>query len=300
MNIAVVGLGGVGGFIGARLCRIRPEHHITFIARGTHAETIKSHGITIVEDEQRYTEHPDAVLSAKATKAPFDLIFLCVKSYDIKSAIDDLAQAITPETLIIPLSNGVEHAENIRKYCDAKVLDGAAYILSHIEQPGTIRKKGNVFALVLGGDMDDATKAQLETILKRADLRYKIPDDIATALWKKYLFIAAFANLTSYHDMTINAVYETFTDEAQRLLGEIEAVARAKGIMLEGEVEKALATAASLPPSASTSMHLDFQNDRPTELETLSGYLVREAKAHGVSAPLLTAIYTTLKEKNHG
>ena len=300
MNIAVVGLGGVGGFIGARLCRLRPAHHITFIARGEHAEAIRTDGITVIEDEERYTARPDAISCANEAQTPFDLIFLCVKSYDIISAVGDLAPVITPQTVIIPLSNGVEHAQNIRRCSDAQVLDGAAYILSHIERPGTIRKKGNVFALVLGGKLDDATKSQLEAVLKAADLRYKMPGEITTALWKKYLFIAAFANLTSYHDMTINAVYEAFTDEAKALLGEIEAIAHAKGIVLEGEAQKALATAASLPPGASTSMHLDFQHKRPTELETLSGYLVREAQAHGVAAPLLTTIYTALKEKNHG
>lgn len=297
MRIAVVGVGGVGGYIGAKLCSSGDSHSVTFIARGAHADAIRRNGLKIVEDDASYVVHPFEITTAEEATGPFDLILLCVKSYDIETSINALRHLITPETIIIPFANGVNHAETIGKLVDAVVLNGAVYILSHIQEDGVIRKKGKVFALIFGDKCCPEAVGSVAALFDEAGIRYKTPDDIETALWKKYLFIAAFANLTSYYDESIRTVYLNHPTEAKQLLEEIAAIAKAKGITLVGEVEKALETAATLPDDASTSMHLDFQQGHQSEIETLCGYLVNEATTHQIEAALLRHIYTTLKEK---
>jgi len=95
--------------------------------------------------------------------------------------------------------------------------------------------------------------------------------------------------------MSIRRAAETQTEVCLELLKEIAAVAAAKGIMISEEVDKAMKTARSLPPEASTSMHLDRQKGRRTELETLGGYLVREARSLGVAVPVTARFYGALK-----
>jgi len=95
----------------------------------------------------------------------------------------------------------------------------------------------------------------------------------------------------------IKAVYDNHGKEAKKVLSEIVSVAAAKGIDLSDEVEKSLQTASRLPQDASTSMHLDFQLHGKTELETLCGYVVREAGARGIEVPMMQEIYTFLKNK---
>ena len=295
MRIAVVGIGGVGGYIGARLSATDDE--VVFIARGSNSDAIRRHGITVVEDDRSFTEHPDRVVSAEEAEGFFDLLLLCVKSYDILDVIASLKKNISARTVIIPFSNGVEHAQRIASVSEAKVLHGAVYILAHKEADGTIRKKGKVFAAVFGSSRYPDETAMAAGIFEKAGLRCRTPEDIEGAIWKKYIFISAFAAMTSYCDKSIKGVYDNCYNEVKKILNEIVLVAKSKGIDLSGEVEKSLEIASKLPSDASTSMHLDFQQHKKTELETLCGYLVREAESGGVSVPLMQKIYMLLKQR---
>jgi 2-dehydropantoate 2-reductase len=298
MRIAVVGLGGVGGYIGAKICALPDE--IVFVARGEYARIIRENGLLVREDEGSFRARADAVVSSEALEGAVDLLLLCVKSYDIAESVAALRRNITPETIIIPFANGVEHAGNIAKMVEAKVLEGSVYILAHKEEEGVIRKKGKVFAAVFGSPQYPEESLRVAELFDQAGLRCKVPDDIEKALWKKYLFISAFAALTSYYDESIRTVCEAHADEAKSLLEEIASVAAAKGIDIASEVKKALETASNLPPEASTSMRLDFRQHRRTELETLCGYVVREAKLLGVEVPVMRRLYEGLLEKEKG
>ncbi len=304
MRIAIVGIGGVGGYIGAKFCALKeaqPEkYEIVFIARGAHAQAVKADGLHVIEDEGAFTARPSEVCSAGEAEGSLDLVLLCVKSYDIAATLASLRKNLRDDTVIIPFANGVDNAQTIAGLVDAKVLNGCVYILSHIESPGVIRKEGSVFAASFGSPDYVGESLHVGYLFKDAALRAKASEDIERDVWKKYLFISAFATLTSFYDMSIRQVQETHGDTAKTLLAEIASVAAAKGIDLTGEVEKALATAASLPESASTSMHLDFQNGRRTELESLSGYIVAEAAQRGIAVPTMQAMYHELKEKPYG
>jgi len=301
MKIAIVGIGGVGGYIGAKLCSLigtqKKKYEIVFIARGEHAYAIKTNGLKVVEDDGEFTATPTAVCTAEEAEGTFDLILVCVKSYAVKEALLPLRKNIRPDTVLMPFANGVNNAETIANIVDAKVINACAYILSHIEAPAVIRKQGNVFAAVFGDPVLVGESLFIDYMFKDAGLRTKFTEDIETAVWKKYLFIGAFASLTSFYDMSIKKVYELHYEEARAVLHEIAAVAKAKSITLEGEIDKALKTASSLPQDASTSMHLDFQEHRKTELDALTGYIVNEAEKLQVDVPLMRKIYSALKEK---
>ena len=79
------------------------------------------------------------------------------------------------------------------------------------------------------------------------------------------------------------------------LLEEIAGVAKAKGIEIHSEIEKALETASKVPYNSSTSMHLDFQNKKRVELESLSKFIVQEGKRYGVKTTLMQKMYESLK-----
>ena len=293
MRIVVAGIGGVGGYIGAHLCKLDDE--VTFLARGNHALEIKAHGLKIQEDDGEFTAWPDNVMTAETLEGEIDLLLLCVKSYDIEAILTELSTNITSSTIIVPFANGVEHKEKIDALLKAKVLQGAVYILAHKEADGLIVKKGKVFAALFGDEKYVRETALVSSLFEKAGLRHKTPDNIEEAIWKKYLFISAFAALTSYFDTSMRKVYELHKNWAETLLQEIADVAEAKGIHIQDEVAKALKTAASLPEDASSSMHLDFQNGTKTELETLCGYIVREGQKLRLPTPMMAKIYGVLK-----
>ncbi len=293
MRIAVVGLGGVGGYIAANLAKT--SHEIVGFARGEHLAKIQKEGITIVEDDNTWHVEMEATTLKKA-EGHFDIVLFCVKSYDLKSSYEAIRTHLDSDTIILSLANGVEHGDELRALSDCKVLDGCVYILSHQESPGVIRKMGNVFALVFGGLREEAKV--LKSVFDAASLRAKIEEDIQKAIWKKYIFICAFATATSFYDKTIGSVYEKHFEEVRALLSEIAELAHAKNIEIQEEVQKALDIAKSLPYESSTSMHLDFKNKKRDELETLTGYVVREGKKSGVATPLMQKMYEALLLKH--
>jgi 2-dehydropantoate 2-reductase len=267
-------------------------HEIVGFARGAHLEAIRQNGITVVEDTKTWHATCQAQTLQEAS-GTFDLVLFCVKGYDLLPSLEALRHTIMPQTILLSFANGVANGETLRQNAHAKVLDGCVYILSHIEKAGVIRKKGKVFAAVFGGEREASEK--VAALFEEAALRYKTPENIEEAIWKKYIFIAAFATLTSAYDAPIGVIYKEHYEEAKTLLEEIAAVAHAKGIDLHEEVQKALDTARDVPHDSSTSMHLDFQNNKQTELETLSGTIVREGAKLGVPTPLMKRFYEQLR-----
>ena len=290
MRVCIVGLGGVGGYIAANFAKSGID--VTGVARGAYLQAIRERGIEIIEDEARWRVDMN-VCSFDELDGVFDVVLFCTKSYDLAPSAEAMRRHITKESIVVSFANGVNNGEILREYLDAQVLDGCIYILSHIESPGVIRKKGKVFAAVFGGEGSE----KLAELFDKSNIRYKISLDIQKDLWKKYIFIAAFANLTSYYDQSIYQVAQEHPQETKAVLEEIASLAAAKGIDIQKEVEKSLQTARSLPHDASTSMHLDFQNKKQTELEALSGYLVKEARKYNVELPHLTKIYEELAKR---
>ncbi|MBN2816366.1 MAG: ketopantoate reductase family protein [Campylobacterales bacterium] len=287
MRVAIVGLGGVGGYIAANF--VRAGIDVVGFARGTHLEAIRTHGLEIVEDEFCWSAKIDAREEGELDgyfEGAFDVVIFCVKSYDLADAYKNIASHVDDKTVLLSFSNGVDNGDTLRRLSKCRVLDGCVYILSHIEEAGKIRKKGKVFAAIFGGENE--AKDIFVALFEKAQLRYKTPEDIQTALWKKYLFISAFATLTSYYDKSIAWVYENHFNEAQELLNEIQVYASKRGIDIADEVEKALQTASKLPADASTSMHLDFKKNKPVELDSLTGY---------VQMPFMQKLYGELKNR---
>jgi len=282
MKIAVIGLGGVGGYLAASFAKAGLD--VMGFARGKHLQAIKKHGIKIVEDSDAWSL-PLKAEELNAAEGSFDVVLFCVKSYDLENSYREIAPHIDAKSILLSFSNGVNNGDILRKLSNAVVLDSCVYILSHLEKAGVIRKKGKVFAAVFGGD-EEATQ-KVATLFEKANLRYKTPQNIKEALYKKYIFIAAFATLTSYYNKSIGYIHEHHYDEAKELLQEIAAFAKEKeGIDIDDEVQKALDTASKVPYNSSTSMSLDFQNGKKTELENLSGY---------VKKPLMQKFYKELK-----
>ena len=285
MRIAIVGLGGVGGYLAASFAKSGLD--VVGFARGAHLKAIQKDGIRIKEDEKEWST-PLHVKNFDEAEGYFDVVMFCTKSYDLADACKALQKHIDANSILLSFSNGVNNGDILRECCDARVLDACIYILAHREAPGVIRKKGKVFAALFGGEDVEAVQT-VAGIFERASLRYKTPQNIKEALYKKYIFIAAFATLTAYYNTTIGAIYEKHYDEAKKLLTEIAEFAKEKeGIDIFDEVQKSLATASKVPYDSSTSMYLDFKNGKKTELENLSGY---------VQKPFMQKLYNELKKR---
>ena len=107
MRILVIGAGAVGGYFGGRLADAGRD--VTFLVRGRQSEAIRQDGLRIVSPHGNATLHPK-LISADEIAGSYDLIILCVKAYSLAVAMNDFAAAVAPNTIILPLLNGMRHS----------------------------------------------------------------------------------------------------------------------------------------------------------------------------------------------
>jgi 2-dehydropantoate 2-reductase len=298
MKIAIVGVGGVGGYIGAILTKF--NHNVTLIARGNHFDTIKNNALKVNDNGEEFLVHPKLIHSdnkEELSKQTFDVVFLTTKSYDFKSACNSIKDSITSSTLIIPLSNGVDHKTTLSKYLDTVILcEGCIYIVSHIKEAGYIVKKAPKFYLVFGSDKQDEKFEQLATILNESNLKSKYSQKIQYDCWKKYLFISSFASLTSYFKKPMGYVVNEQRQLLEEVVNEVKSVANAQNIPINDEdVEQTITQATNIPYDSKTSMQLDYESNHKTEVDSLSGYIVKKGKELGVATPKMEMIYAKLQ-----
>ncbi len=305
MKIAIVGLGGVGGYFGGKIAQRyagSAEHPVVFVARGAHLAAIRRDGLLLRTVEEGFRVRPDLATDSPSEAGPCDLVLFCVKEYDLETAAAALAPLLQEKTVVLPVLNGVDIAERLRSLLPrGEILSGCVYISTFIEAPGVVRQVGGSCQLLFGPDDGQAERYRpLETLLKEAGIKAELSASIAVPLWSKYLFVSPMAGVTSLLGLCFGDV---MADEKGRglvrgLMAEIERLAAAKGIPLPADsVERGIATVERFPPATKSSLQLDFAKGGRTELELFIGYAVRAGRLLGVPVPLHDELYAALGRK---
>jgi 2-dehydropantoate 2-reductase len=297
MKIVVVGAGGVGGFLAVMLSRLGEDVYI--VARGKQLKAISKNGICVELNGESICSKPKMVSDDPADfKVEADVVLFCTKGYDLESALELVSPVVSKDTLLVPLGNGVGNAKVLKHYFgNNSVANGAIYIVSHIKEPGVVTVKGKGAFVVIGEDGEISKSVQkLGEALQNSGIKVKLSNSITTDVWKKYLLISAMATLTSYYDEPMGAIVEKHSDKLDAILHEILAVGRAEGAELNfKDIENVISQVKKVPYSSPTSMWLDFKAGRETELEQLSGYIVKKAKEHNIDVPVMSNCYEKLK-----
>lgn len=305
-KIIIAGIGAVGGYFGGLLAKHfykSDQVAVSFLARGENLKVIKSTGLKVIKGATEFIARPDFVTDQAAEMGFADFILISTKSYDLEAMIGQLQPCINRDTIILPLLNGVDSKEKIKALLpDNRVLDGCVYIVSRLTKPGVIENKGNIQKLFFGLQhmMDDRLQL-LEKLMKEAGVEATLSDNISRVIWEKFIFISSTASTTSYFNVPFGAMMadaEKF-DTLKSLIEEIKALAKAKHITVAEDItEKTLNIAKALPYETTSSMHTDLLNHKSvTELESLTGYVVKEAQKYKVPVPEYTRVYKGLKEK---
>lgn len=302
IKIAFSGIGAVGGYYGGTLAAFyekSSEVDVFFIARGENLRVIRENGLEIKKSYKKILAKPALATDNPAEIGPVDYLFCCTKSYDLEDNIRQLSPVIGPDTVIIPLLNGAEISEQIQKILpDNKVWKGCVYIGARLVSPGYIEKFSLKDRLFFGlNKKDKEQQEKLRSLLNNARIFVTNPDDIDIEIWKKFFMISPAATITSYFNATINEVISDHMDLFIALGYELKSVAEAKGIRLpEDIVFSSIQAQKMMPGNSTTSMHSDFKNGNRTEIETLTGYVIREADALGIEVPTYKFMYKGLTE----
>ena len=304
-NIAVFGIGGIGGYFGGRIAhkinKNHPDKEVYFIARGEHLGAIQVNGLKIVTDNEKIVSFPNIATDQIRQVPTPDLCLLCVKGYDIVTAANEIAKNIYNDTIILPLLNGVDIYERVRTILPRGiVIPAAVYVSSYIENPGVIRQKGPDGRIVYGPDPQqlDYNYQNLKEFFTEMEIRADWFDNPYPAIWEKYVFIAAFGLTTAYSGKSIGGVLEDseLRDLTENIMKEIVMVARSKGVDLKQEViENSLQVARGFPYDATTSFQKDYlKEDGRNEGDIFGGTLIRMAKERNIVIPNINEIYNKL------
>jgi len=305
-KILILGIGGVGGYFGGKLAAHytgSPEVEIGFFARGAHADAIAKNGLDLQTTQGNLTARPAYITDDPDKLQPVDLLICCVKSYDLEDSLQRVRSCISHSTIILPLLNGVDATARIQKiFPGTEVWDGCVYVVARLAAPGVVKESAGMGLLYFGSTKNEFDKLRrVENIFRKAGIKAEAASDIMQTIWTKFLFISAVATATSYLNTSMGAILEK-EDRRQLLLSllkELQAVAKAKGVILSDDIIPAmLQRMAMLPYETTSSMHSDFQKGGKTELESLTGYVVREGKAHQVPVPNYEKLYASLQERS--
>ena len=290
MKIAMMGSGGVGGLIGARLAHAGCD--VSFIARGAHLAAMREHGLRL-ESQVGNVHLP----ITKATDDPrtvgqVDIVIFSVKLWDTEAAARAILPLMGPETGVISLQNGVVKDDILRPIVGEKALmGGVAYMGTAISRPGVIQHTGTVQRVVFG-EYDGRRSKRAQELLewcRKAGLDAAISDDIRRTLWEKFAFLVGMAAVTATIRLPIGPIRShpltrQFYLDAMR---EAAAVGRAHGVRLpEDFAEERMAFVDTLPPTMTASLQLDLERGNPLEVEWLSGSVVKLGAAVGVPTPI--------------
>jgi 2-dehydropantoate 2-reductase len=302
-RVCIYGTGGVGGYYGGRIADAlektgNKDREVYFIARGEHLKAIQENGIMVKTPERIITARP-AGARDDIGKIPLpDLILLCVKSYHLPPALEAIKTKTGENTVIIPLLNGIDIYERVRKVINNGIVPPACvYLGTHIEKPGVISQSGGNGIILSGKDprFPKSSADNVKQFFKDVGIGFEFNDSPYPAIWEKYIFIAAFGLVTASSNKSLGEVMAdpVLRQTVENIINEIVSIARKKGVKLPADIaEKTLKKAFNFPPEARTSYQRDIESRAElNEGDLYGGTIIKEGAALGIPTPSTNAIY---------
>lgn len=298
MRVAVYGTGGVGAYFGARLAEAGNE--VAFIARGAHLDAIRANGLRVDSVLGDMLVKPALASDSTLGLGPVDFVLLGVKTWQVADVVPALKPLLGPDTLIVPLQNGVETADALAaalgpEHAAGGVCGGFCFIVG----PGHIKHIGGV-TFIKFGELDRKKSARVERLraeFAKAKVDVDVPDDIRVSLWEKLLLVVPFGGIGAVSRAPIGIIMNTRETRALLVTGmqEVAAVAHAQSVRLPPEtLERTLALLDGTTPTGTSSLQRDIAAGKPSELDAWTGAIVRLGATHRVPTPLHTFLYAAL------
>ena len=287
LNVAVVGLGSIGG-VAAGCLAVAGRHNVIACVR-------KPIERLTLDGPDGVAEVPLRALTDPAQAEPADWVLLCTKTHQTQAAAPWLARLSAPATRVAVLQNGIDHVVRV-----APLVNGAAVVPVIVYYNGE-RLAPDRVRLRQGADQDfvvanDAAGRAFAELFEGTPLRVRLGDDFTTLAWRKLLINAIASPITA---LTLQRQAVLRRPDMQALclaiLDEAVAVARAGGVPLaDDEPARTLQTLFTFSGELGTSMYFDRLAGRPLEHEALTGAIVAAGEKYGIATPINRALLALL------
>jgi 2-dehydropantoate 2-reductase len=297
MRILVVGAGATGGYFGGRLAEAGRD--VTFLVRSKRAAQLREGGLQILSPHGDVTLQPQLV-TVEQISAPYDAVLLTVKAFALEAALADLAAAVGPRTMIVPVLNGMRHLDAlIARFGEAAVLGGVCLVATTLDPQGRIRQLAEFQQLIYGersGEMSARVMA-LDAAVQGAGFVARASGTIMQEMWEKWILLATLGSITCLLRGTVGDIEAApgGAGLALEVLGECVAVATQSGYPPgEAYLTRTRASVTAKGSGSAPSMYRDLSQGLPVEADQIVGDMLARARGFGIAAPILTAAYASL------
>ena len=287
MRIAVIGAGAMGSIYGGHLAL---ENEVYLVdTNPTVVQTINDQGIRLEENGEDHIYRPKAVTDTSALPE-MDLIILFVKALFSRAALNGNRNLIGKDTYLMTLQNGSGHEDILGEFVAKERIiigttedQGTILGMAHIRHGGT----GGTNLGMLTPD-DEGMLPKLKETLDQCGFRARIHENIQQLIWNKLFVNVALSAVTAVLNVKMGYIAQNpnaFALSAQ-LLHEAVTVAHAMGLEAdEAHLLQEIKETSERVPEGITSICADLSAGRKTEVDTISGSVVRAAKKCGVEVP---------------
>jgi len=301
--VAVIGVGGVGGYYAALLSRA--GHSVFGLARGANLAALQERGLVVRTPDEEWNAAITVSDDARELSRSFEaesLVLVTTKAYSLADVAPAVRLFAERGSLVLPLLNGVESAQRLAELGipGEQLIGGLTYISAARIEPGVVERR-SAFQRVIVGELPNGVSCRtrnIATLFAEAGAEATVSEDITLALWQKFVFLASLSAACGLTRLAVGPLRDSSLGMrlVERAVSEAVAVGRARGVSLpEDEEQRVLSFINSLPATFQPSLLLDLQAGAPTEVEVLSGALARFAENGALETPIhdLAAIALT-------
>lgn len=298
MRILMAGAGATGGYFGARLAQAGQD--VTFLVRARRYQQLQANGLVLQTPAGTETLQPQLAQASTLT-GHYDLIIVTVKSFALDPLMDDIAPAVGPDTLIMPILNGIRHIATLQqRFGDDKVIGGLCKINATLGDKGEVVQMTPLHQLLYGAldGNNDMRLQRVDAALRVSQVDTLFSENIMDELWEKWLLLSTLGAVCCLARGNTQQILTSRGGEAllQGIFAEILSVITAEGYQPRPAVTARIYELLNNPSTPMTSsMYRDLTQGFDIEADQVIGDLLLRAKRNGLATPLLNAVDVNLQ-----
>jgi len=301
MKVLILGAGAVGGYFGGRLAQAGVD--VTFLVRPQRAQKLAQAGL-VIKSPLGDAQISVCTVLQEAVRPDYDLVILSCKAYDLDASISSIGGAMGPNTLILPLLNGMAQLDRLEQvFGSARVLGGTCYIASTLDADGSIRHLSKFQGITCGPRAGNHAHAgallqQLVQAYALVSIESKVSADIEQDMWEKFVLLASLAAMTCLMRASVGEILAAEDGEAlmREALASCVAAAGAAGHAPRAEsLQRTEGMLFARGSAFTASMLRDLEAGGRVEADHIVGDMLRHARAAGADVGVLAAAYCHLQ-----
>lgn len=312
LNIAIVGAGAIGGYLGVKLALSGCQ--VTFIARGENLKAIQAKGMTLITEDGTHLHAPHVRACSIEDATAHDYVFLTMKSHQVAPVAQQIGRLCHDKTAVVTMQNGVPwwyfyklggayqnrpltsvdpDATQWQHIGPERVIGAVVYPAAELVAPGVVKLiEGNRFTLgEPSGEKTERVTALAQTMIA-AGFKTPVSTDIRSELWVKLWGNLTFNPVSALTHATLEEIctFDLTRQLAAMMMTEAQAVGEKLGVQFKISIDKRIAGAQAVG-AHKTSMLQDIESGKALELEALLGSVIELGKVVEVATPTLETVY---------